>query len=652
MFGRGFDQFFMALLNSSLTAAVVVALLLPVRLLLKRAPRRVVFLLWAPVLVRLLCPVRPQSPLSLLPVQGRPLAVEMLTAAEPAVQTGIVPLDRMLSSALPAGQPAASVNPLQLWFFAAQGLWLVGLAVGLGYIAFSLLQLRRLLCGAAPLEPGVYQVGGLSAPFLFGLFRPRVYLPAGLSAEERRYVLLHERAHLRRGDHLVRLAAFAALLLHWFNPLVWLAFILSGRDMEMACDEQVVARLGEGARQPYSALLLELTAGRGRCGGGLPLALGPGALGARIRHILAFRRLPRWAVGLLGAAVLVACLGLALDPSPAVTTAGAVGAGGGARPVSTVAPARVESSEPLTGPMGEVELLRALRATVSVTGEGISWWIPAEAEGENTLEIEASLLIPREENGTPYTERQELETQRWGPGSGYAGQAQSVSFGPGVLPDGTVLSFSSRFLTPADPEGGSIVTCWDNLQFTFAGGQPVEEGSPVLTRVEADPQPGEGNRFRLRYTESNGGGFAALLTLPQGWTLQPQAGGGAGSCGFAPVALFRPGANGPEEAGSLCYNAYTVPLWESADLHVPIYSSLMLGSVVNWNQDYQEVARSGQMVAATCRILQGGSEEPAGAGVLARNDFLGRYIAIQLPPDALSQGELEALAASIELAAE
>ena len=201
------------------------------RLALRRAPKLYSYLLWAPVLFRLLCPFPIESVFSLLPAKAQPIPKDILYAGTPRVDTGFAALDRAVNSVLPAGEPAMSVNPLQVWLAAAQLVWLAGAAVLLLYSLAATLRLRRRLKGAAREEENIYTAAGLETPFVMGLFRPRIYLPAGLAGEERRYILLHEQTHIRRGDHLWRLLGFFALCLHWFNPLVWLAFYLSGKDM-------------------------------------------------------------------------------------------------------------------------------------------------------------------------------------------------------------------------------------------------------------------------------------------------------------------------------------------------------------------------------------------------------------------------------------
>ena len=155
------------------------------------------------------------------------------------------------------------------------------------------------------MEDNIYLADYIPSPFVMGLFRPKIYLPSTLTETERGYILRHEQYHLRRRDHVVKLLSFLALCVHWFNPLVWAAFILAGKDMEMSCDEAVVRELGEDIRADYSASLLSLATGR-RIVAGMPLAFGEGDTGGRIRNLLNWKRPQPWII----AVCAVVCVGL------------------------------------------------------------------------------------------------------------------------------------------------------------------------------------------------------------------------------------------------------------------------------------------------------------------------------------------------------
>ena len=185
-------------------------------------------------------------------------------------------------------------------------IWLSGVLAMLIYSAVSLLLLRRRLVGAAPLRDNIYLADHIPTPFVMGLFRPRIYLPSTLTGREQAYIIRHEQHHIRRGDHIVKVLSFAALCIHWFNPLVWAAFLLSGKDMEMSCDEAVVMRWANGIRADYSISLLRLATGRRRISG-TPLAFGEGDTKSRVKNVLNWKKPRPWMI-LLAAAVCAAVI--------------------------------------------------------------------------------------------------------------------------------------------------------------------------------------------------------------------------------------------------------------------------------------------------------------------------------------------------------
>ena len=311
--------------NMSLTASVVILAVLAVRLLLRRAPKVFSYALWAVVLFRLLCPVSVTSAVSLLGALGAPAqersAVTSVVEYVPAdivrnMAPAVTPLpqepfpaepgENIVSTAPSVTQPdAAPVSPLSGPVAVLTLTWLTGMALLLLYSVVSLLRLRRRLVGAVRLEDNIYLADYIPSPFVMGLFRPKIYLPSTLTETERGYILRHEQYHLRRRDHVVKLLSFLALCVHWFNPLVWAAFILAGKDMEMSCDEAVVRELGEDIRADYSASLLSLATGR-RIVAGMPLAFGEGDTGGRIRNLLNWKRPQPWII----AVCAVVCVGL------------------------------------------------------------------------------------------------------------------------------------------------------------------------------------------------------------------------------------------------------------------------------------------------------------------------------------------------------
>ncbi|GBF73825.1 hypothetical protein PA598K_02147 [Paenibacillus sp. 598K] len=338
------ETLFLTIVNMSLTASYVIAIVLLVRLLFKRAPKRYAYLLWAVVLFRLVCPVALSSELSVFNLPSFDMRVaqqesdvalsyippEIGTVEQPKITIGIPAMNTQINDSLLAdtsgtsgtsSTPVASAHPMQLALALATAVWGIGAALLLSYGAIAYWRLHRRLATAVRLEPGVYESDRISSPFILGLFRPRIYLPFDLEASARAYVLRHERCHLRRGDHLIKAAAFLVLALHWFNPLVWIAFGRMTRDMEMSCDERVLAESGPGSAQAYSACLLALATDRRLPAAG-PLAFGESVIGERVRNALRYRQPRRSLVAafaVLCALVIAAC---ATNPAASSSSGG------------------------------------------------------------------------------------------------------------------------------------------------------------------------------------------------------------------------------------------------------------------------------------------------------------------------------------------
>jgi beta-lactamase regulating signal transducer with metallopeptidase domain len=305
------DKLFLTVLNMSVTASVVIAVVWAARLALRcfRAPKVAAYALWAVALFNLLCPFKPESVLSLHPFKPAPIPLDIGMQTQPRIDTGVAVINSAVSAALPAAPPVASVNPLQIWTTIGAYVWLIGMAAMLVYAVVSYALLKRKLRFATKREGGVYETDAIPSPFVLGSVRPKIYLPVGLADADLEYILRHERTHIRRRDYLVKPLAFLALALHWFNPLVWLAYFLLGADIEMSCDEQVLREMGETsgasgeAKAIYSAALLNLATGR-RLVGLSPLAFGEGGVKERVKNVLNFRKPSR--VIMLAAVVVLA----------------------------------------------------------------------------------------------------------------------------------------------------------------------------------------------------------------------------------------------------------------------------------------------------------------------------------------------------------
>lgn len=308
---------FSVVLHMSLTGSIAILVILLARLMLKRAPKIFSYALWAVVLFRLLCPVSLTSRFSLMglvPVPASeaggmeyvslhgPHAEQPANAADAPVSDPGPAADG--SGELPAAEGAAA-DPVDVPASIVSVVWICGAAAMVSFHLFQLMRLRRRLIGSIPLRDNIYLADHIPTPFVMGLLRPRIYLPSQMSQAEQSYVIQHEKHHIHRWDHVIKLLAFGAVCIHWFNPLVWLAFALSGRDMEMSCDEAVMRQAGRDIRADYSSSLLQFSAGK-RGVLGTPLAFGEGDTRERIENIMKYRK-PTVLVVVL--AVMV-CVGL------------------------------------------------------------------------------------------------------------------------------------------------------------------------------------------------------------------------------------------------------------------------------------------------------------------------------------------------------
>ena len=253
---------FLKLLNLSISASWLVLVVLALRLVLKRAPKWVNVLLWGMVALRLMLPFSIESALSLIP-SAETLSPEVVQFdPAPTITSGVELIDNAVNPSLSesfAAAPLASVNPLYVWTYLAGWVWLIGLAAMLAYALVSYLRLRRRVSASIPLRENIYVCDEVPSPFILGIVHPRIYLPSALDEAQRGSVLSHERAHLARRDHWWKPLGYALLAVYWFNPLLWLAYTLLCRDIELACDERVLRGMDAGQVKDYSSALLAWT---------------------------------------------------------------------------------------------------------------------------------------------------------------------------------------------------------------------------------------------------------------------------------------------------------------------------------------------------------------------------------------------------------
>lgn len=301
-------EIFQKALNMSIAAGWLILAVIALRLLLRRAPKRFRLLLWAVVGLRLALPWSIESALSLIP-SAQTLPEGIMLERAPVLDTGISALNGAINPGFTAAftpELGASANPLQVLLPIAAALWMLGAAAMLLWALVSWLRLRKRVREAVRLEGNVYECE-IASPFVLGLFRPRIYLPFSLENGERELVLAHERAHITAGDHIIKPLGWLLLAAHWYNPLVWLAYALFCRDIELACDERVVHGLSLSDRADYSQALLDLSRPRGGVRA-CPLAFGESSVKGRVKSVLSYKKPAFWLVLL----AVVVCVGAAV----------------------------------------------------------------------------------------------------------------------------------------------------------------------------------------------------------------------------------------------------------------------------------------------------------------------------------------------------
>ena len=318
---------FLKLLNLSISASWLVLVVLALRLVLKRAPKWVNVLLWGMVALRLMLPFSIESALSLIPSAETVSPEVVQFDPAPTITSGVELIDNAVNPSLSesfAAAPLASVNPLYVWTYLAGWVWLIGLAAMLAYALVSYLRLRRRVSASIPLRENIYVCDEVPSPFILGIVRPRIYLPSALDEAQRGSVLSHERAHLARRDHWWKPLGYALLAVYWFNPLLWLAYTLLCRDIELACDERVLRGMDAGQVKDYSSALLACSVPR-RMLAACPLAFGEVGVGARVKNALRYKKPAFWVIAASVTVCIVVAVCFLTNPPTDTDAAGLVG---------------------------------------------------------------------------------------------------------------------------------------------------------------------------------------------------------------------------------------------------------------------------------------------------------------------------------------
>ena len=304
------SELFLKIVNMSISASWVVIAVLTLRFCLKKAPKWVNVLLWGIVAARMVFPFSIESVLSLIP-SAETIRPTIMMEQSTYFQTGVPALNHVINPVISGSftpAPGASANPLQIWIPVLAGIWLFGIAALFLYSAVSYWRLHRKVCEAVILRGNIYQSEKVCSPFVLGIIRPKIYLPYHMDSREMGHVIAHEQTHICRRDHWWKPLGFLLLTIHWFNPLMWLSYVLLCRDIELACDEKVIGEMGNEQRADYTQALVTCSVGR-RVIAACPLAFGEIGVKERVKSVMNYKKPAFWIVlaSVIVCAVIAVC---------------------------------------------------------------------------------------------------------------------------------------------------------------------------------------------------------------------------------------------------------------------------------------------------------------------------------------------------------
>ena len=303
------NELFLKIINMSISASWLVLAVLILRFVLKKAPKWINVLLWGIVAIRLICPFFFESTLSLIPsAETIPLNIGMDTT--PTINSGISAINNAVNPIISQSNTpmaGASVNLLQITIGIYEYIWIFGMIALALYTAISYWRLRRKVDTAVRYKDNIFQSENVSFPFVLGIIKPRIYLPFKMNGQYLEYVVAHEQAHICRKDHWWKPLGFLLLMIHWFNPLMWLAYVLLCRDIELACDERVIKELGNEQRGDYTQALVACSVNR-RMIAACPLAFGEVSVKERVKSVMNYKKPAFWVIIIS----VIVCVGVAV----------------------------------------------------------------------------------------------------------------------------------------------------------------------------------------------------------------------------------------------------------------------------------------------------------------------------------------------------
>lgn len=311
---------FLQFVNMSISASWLVLAVVILRLILKKMPKWTNLVLWGIVGLRLIMPFSIESALSLIP-SSETISPEIMYTQEPTIHIGIPALNSVINPIITetfAPEVNASANPLQIWITIAAGIWIVGIAAMLLYTLISYLRLNSSMKTAVLFRDNIYQSENIASPFVLGILRPRIYLPFNITDNAMTHVIAHEKTHIKYKDHWIKLIGFLLLSLYWFNPVLWVAYILLCRDIELACDERVVKELNEEQRAGYSEALLSCSVSR-KMIAACPIAFSEVGIKERVKSVLNYKKPAFWIIVASIAVCIVVGVCFLTDPAETIS---------------------------------------------------------------------------------------------------------------------------------------------------------------------------------------------------------------------------------------------------------------------------------------------------------------------------------------------
>ena len=313
------EAVFLKILNMSITASWIVLAVIVVRFLLKKAPKWITVLMWGLVGIRLVCPFSLESVFSLIP-SAETVPSDILYTDTPTIHSGVTAFNSVVNPIISeslAPAAGASVNPMQVITFIASIIWIMGIAAMLIYTAISYLRIHKRVKEAVPFQENIRLCDHVDTPFILGVIRPRIFLPSAMNEQDMEYVIAHEKAHLKRHDHWWKPLGFLLLTIYWFHPIVWIAYILLCRDIELACDEKVIRDMGTENKKPYSNVLINYSVPR-RGIAACPLAFGEVGVKGRVKSVLNYKKPAFWIIVVAVVSCIIVAVCFLTNPATSV----------------------------------------------------------------------------------------------------------------------------------------------------------------------------------------------------------------------------------------------------------------------------------------------------------------------------------------------